>query len=305
MPKEIRQMIMEINTEEIKEEKIMANDLISAAINGNIENVRLLLDRGVNINFKDNYGDTALMWASSEDNIYIVEILLNHGANIDLLDDDGDTALDLAVGDGNTDIIELLLEHGAEVNIQNEFGETALIKASRYRRRDMDFVRLDIVRLLLDGGASPYLQNNNGDTALTMASRYGHTDIVDLLNRHIVSSNIQSRFRGRMTREKIRTQKAKQRSSFAKLEDSIRDMTGQDLDPDLYIKLSGLITNMAYNPEVSRRMLEEQDEQDGQDEQDDPYTEWLQDRSQLGSGQRSKRRRRSKRRSKSRKKNML
>ena len=50
---------------------------------------------------------------------------------------------------------------------------------------------------------------------------------------------------------------------------------------------------MTYNPEVSRRML---------DEQDDPYTEWLQDRSQLGSGQRSKRRRR--RRNKSRRKYM-
>jgi len=64
-------------------------------------------------------------------------------------------------------------------------------------------------------------------------------------------------------------------------------MTGQDLDPDIYENLSGLISDMAYNPDVSRRML---------DEQDDPYTEWLQDRSQLGSGQRSRRRNRRNRR---------
>ena len=165
----------------------MANDLMMASDNGDIENVERLIDSGVNINFKDNYGDTALMWASIE----------------------------------------------------------------------------------------------------------GHTDIVNLLERSMTTIRIQKRFRGKRTRRKIRTQKAKQRSSLAKLQDSIQGMTGEDLDPYIYKILLELISNMAYNPEVSRRMLEEE-----QDEQDDPYTEWLQDRSQYGSGQRSKRRRRNKSRRK-------
>jgi len=59
------------------------------------------------------------------------------------------------------------------------------------------------------------------------------------------------------------------------------------LADDLTEQISKILNRMPYNPEVSRRMLEE--------EQDDPYTEWLQDRSQLGSGQRSNRRKRSKR----------
>jgi len=237
----------------------MANDLISAAQKGDIDIVRILLDNGANINFKDNYGDTALMWASIE---------------------------------GHTDIVQLLLDMGANLYLQNNHGTTAILLASSNGNTD-------VVELLLDRGANPNIQNNNGNTALILASFYGNTDIVEILNRHKAYSNIQSRFRGRRTRRKIRTQKAKQMSSLAKSQDSIQGMTGQDLDLNIYKNISGLISNMPYNPEVSRRMLEE--------EQDDPYTEWLQDRRQLGSGQRSNRRKRSKRsRSKrSRRKYML
>ena len=222
----------------------MANDLISAAQKGDIDIVRILLDNGANINFKDNYGDTALMWASIE---------------------------------GHTDIVQLLLDMGANLYLQNNHGTTAILLASSNGNTD-------VVELLLDRGANPNIQNNNGNTALILASFYGNTDIVNLLNRHKAYSKIQSRFRGRRTRKKIRTLKAKQRSSLAKLQDSIQGMTGKDLDPDIYKNISELISNMPYNPEVSRRMLEEE-----QDEQDDPYTEWLQDRRQLGSGQRSNR----------------
>jgi len=265
MPKEIRQMIMEINTKEIKEGKKMANDdLFEAAQKGDIENVRLLLDRGANINFKNYYyGNTALMIASIYGNLDIVRLLLDRGADLDL-----------------------------DIDLQNNHGDTALMIASLGGVEDS-------VLLLLTANANPNIQNYNGDTALDIAVGNGDPDIVEILNRHKAYSNIQSRFRGRRTRRKIRTQKAKQMSSLAKSQDSIQGMTGQDLDLNIYKNISGLISNMPYNPEVSRRMLEE--------EQDDPYTEWLQDRSQLGSGQRSNRRKRSKRsRSKrSRRKYML
>ena len=238
----------------------MANYLIRAVRNGDFENFVRLLDYGTEVNLQNEDGYTALMWAA----IY-----------------------------GNLDIVRLLLDRGANLYLQNNNGKTALILASIHDH-------IDIVRLLLDRGANPNIQNNNGNTALILASFYGNTDIVNLLNRHKAYSNIQSRFRGRRTRRKIRTLRAKQRSSLAKLQDSIQGMTGKDLDRGIYENLSGLISNMAYNPEVSRRMLEQ--EQDEQDEQDDPYTEWLQDRSQLGSGKRSRRSKR--RRNKSRRKYM-
>jgi len=51
-----------------------------------------------------------------------------------------------------------------------------------------------------------------------------------------------------------------------------------NLADDLTEKTSEYLNSMPYDPNVMRRIKEE----------DDPYTEWLQDRSQLGSGQRSK-----------------
>jgi len=72
-------------------------DLIEAAKNSDIENVRLLLESGTEVNIQDRVGWTALMWASRN---------------------------------GNTDIVRLLLEHGVEVNIQDNYSWTALISAS-------------------------------------------------------------------------------------------------------------------------------------------------------------------------------
>ena len=227
----------------------MANDLISAAQKGDIDIVRILLDNGANINFINNHGRTVLMLASIE---------------------------------GYLNIVNLLLDMGALINLQNNYGITALMFASIYGNTD-------IVKLLLDNGANIDIVNNEGNTALRWASRRGYTDIVEILNRHRAYSNIQSTFRGRRTRRKIRTLKAKQRLALSR----------HPLADDLTEQISKILNRMPYNPEVSRRMLEE--------EQDDPYTEWLQDRSQLGSGQRSNRRKRSKRsRSKrSRRKYML
>ena len=196
-----------------------------------------------------------LIEAIDNGDIENVERLIDQGANYNIQDRYGNTVL-IDASRGYLDIVRLLLNAGALPNIQNNFGNTALILASYHGY-------IEIVRLLLTANADPNLQNNFGDTALIIALDGGYTDIVNLLERSIDTIRIQSRFRGRRTRKKIRTLKAKQRSSLAKLQDSIQGMTGQDVDPDIYIKLSGLISDMAYNPEVNRRML---------DEQDDPYT---------------------------------
>ena len=125
------------------------------------------------------------------------------------------------------------------------------------------------------------------------AEHSGHTNIVNLLKRYMATIRIQKRFK---TRRKHRTQKAKQMSAFSRglvdpesiLEQSFRWNPNIIEDIGQHVKY--------YQNVMDRTRLEEQDEERMQ-----LYTEWLQDRSQLGSGQRSKRRRR---RNKSRRKYM-
>ncbi len=56
--------------------------LMLAANSGNAEIVRLLIERGANINASENKkGQTALMWAAAEGHSEIVSLLIERGAD--------------------------------------------------------------------------------------------------------------------------------------------------------------------------------------------------------------------------------
>src|SRR5205814_9118638 len=49
---------------------------------GNVDAVRILLDRGADVNARENYkGQTALMWAAAERHPAVVKLLLERGAD--------------------------------------------------------------------------------------------------------------------------------------------------------------------------------------------------------------------------------
>ena len=58
----------------------MDTALIQAAHYGKLEVVKILLNKGADVNAKDASGDTALIQASHNNNPEVVEILKAHGA---------------------------------------------------------------------------------------------------------------------------------------------------------------------------------------------------------------------------------
>jgi hypothetical protein len=83
--------------------------LAAAAYNGHEEVVRLLLDRGADINARNPAGVTAIMFAATESKLRVVNLLLERGADIKLRDGWGWTALDRARKySGNPQVIALL-----------------------------------------------------------------------------------------------------------------------------------------------------------------------------------------------------
>jgi ankyrin repeat protein len=79
--------------------------------------VRLLLDRGADVNAKTLLGATPLQVASSANGTEaVVSLLLAKGADPDAAEARGVTPLIAAAGVGNTAVAKLLLEHGANVN---------------------------------------------------------------------------------------------------------------------------------------------------------------------------------------------
>ena len=151
---------------------------VNAGWNGDTKTVKKLLDRGVNINVKDEYGDAALHGAASNGHTETVKLLLDRGANINECGRKGN-ALHYAEKEGHTEIVKLLLDRGVNINVK------ALHDAARNGRTET-------VKLLLDRGVDINVKDNNGMHALHNAALYEHTETVKLLLDRGVDINVKN-----------------------------------------------------------------------------------------------------------------
>ena len=77
--------------------------------------VRLLLDRGADINAQGGYYGNALQAAASLENEVIVRLLLDRGADVNARGGKYDNPLQEAASRGNRFLVRLLFDHGADV----------------------------------------------------------------------------------------------------------------------------------------------------------------------------------------------
>lgn len=82
--------------------------VICAARYGGVECVKLLLERGANVNAVDNYRCTALMCAAASGRVECVKLLLDAGADVNAVCGYGYTALVYATEHGYAEVGELL-----------------------------------------------------------------------------------------------------------------------------------------------------------------------------------------------------
>jgi ankyrin repeat protein len=122
--------------------------LMYAALYGDAETVRMVLDAGADPNVQNDAGATALMWAV--DDLEKTTLLLKRGADVNALSEDGRTPLLIATGyHGAGEVVKLLLEHGADPSV----------KAPSYRgpisplRQAAELGDDVVLRLLLERGA--------------------------------------------------------------------------------------------------------------------------------------------------------
>jgi transcriptional regulator len=124
---------------------------LEIAIENGFENiVDLLLDNGdeSTINLKVTHrSESLLSCAASNGHLPICLLLLQKGADIESRDNYGCTPLSLASYNGHTDVVNLLLERGADMESRDNYGHTPLSGASFEGHTET-------VRLLLDKGAN-------------------------------------------------------------------------------------------------------------------------------------------------------
>jgi ankyrin repeat protein len=148
--------------------------LMMAAQNGNVSAVQTLLDKGVDVNERNEYGDTALTFATLKGHTDCVQSLIDKGAEVNAKTKEGGTPLMLAAAFGYTDIVWALLNNGAELNTKTETGKTALMKATENGHTS-------IVKTLLVNGAEVNVKDNDCLTALMLAEENGNPSIINIL----------------------------------------------------------------------------------------------------------------------------
>ncbi len=123
-----------------------STSLVDAARAGEFDTVSKLLQKGYNVDVRDEFGSTALIYAVAAHKEEVVKVLLDFGADVNLVDDDGRTALFYSVFWGcPVSTVKLLIERGANVDIEDHKGNTALSMAAiapSEENRKMEIIEL-------------------------------------------------------------------------------------------------------------------------------------------------------------------
>lgn len=99
---------------------------MKAAMQNDLESIRLLITHGATLEKKNKDLDTALLLGAESGHLDAVKILVEKGANVNAIGQEGRTALMAAVHRNSLETSQFLLEHGADVHVRNVYGHTAL-----------------------------------------------------------------------------------------------------------------------------------------------------------------------------------
>jgi ankyrin repeat protein len=161
----------------------------------------------------DTGGLTPLLYASRENCLACVKVLLDKGADINLPDPDGVPPLLVAIMNANWDLAKQLIVAGADVNQWDMYGEAPLYTAiGLHTKLDGGHASIDpqnetdgmtIVRMLIDRGADTNMQLffrpagltgktvTRGSTPLIRAATNADLEVVKLLLEHGADVNLQ------------------------------------------------------------------------------------------------------------------
>jgi ankyrin repeat protein len=165
--------------------------LMAVARTGNTDTARLLLDKGADVNAKESWGgQTALMWASSQQQPAMVRLLIERGADVNARGKDNDwprwvtseprvkpvdpggyTPLLYAAREGCEDCVAALLDGGADINLPDLWGQTPLLMATLN-------LHYDTAAVLIDRGAE-----------IKRWDWWGRTALYNAIDLHLMTSS--------------------------------------------------------------------------------------------------------------------
>ena len=141
-----------------------------------VDVARLLADKGIDLDARNNDDMTPLYIAARCNNIKMVELLIKKGAQVNAScnSQDNFTPLHIAACCGFVDVCRVLIDNKATVN----FTDTSPLHLAAY------YGFYDVVALLLDRNADVNAQRTTGDSPLHYAATANNYDVIRLLLKY-------------------------------------------------------------------------------------------------------------------------
>jgi ankyrin repeat protein len=146
-----------------------------AARGVHFEILKYLVEKGADVNAKDNDNIVSILSITSRNNAEALKYLLTKGAKIDEVDNKKETSLHYAAARGFKEEVKILIDNNAILETKNSMGRTPLIVAARERGG------IEVIKLLVEKGANINVKDIYQDTPLSLAAWRGYEDIVNYL----------------------------------------------------------------------------------------------------------------------------
>jgi ankyrin repeat protein len=139
-------------------------DFLKAVKEGNMVKAESFLDKGVDVQSWQTFGDTALHIAALRGDVKMGELLIKRGASVKAINFGSSTPLHLASNKGHAAFINLLISKGADVNTADKWGRRPLHIAAVSGHST-------VVKILVSGGADVNARDLKDRTPLYSIAR--------------------------------------------------------------------------------------------------------------------------------------
>jgi ankyrin repeat protein len=141
---------------------------------GQFKCLQLLVERGADVNLRNEDGNTALIIAAEYGRYDCVKYLIDHGANVNIRNFAGDSALIYAAKNGHYECLKKLFNQSTDVDISGDLA-TSLLYAAKYNY-------FSCVRYLVNCGAAANITlDGDGYSTVDYAIKNGNIDMFNYL----------------------------------------------------------------------------------------------------------------------------